>query len=374
MSRAIRPLAVAVQAYEPVIGWGGPGIGKTRMTEMLAKHLGMHLETWIASQHDPVDIAGQPYVDSQDTLRKSTPDWAQALIDAGGGMLFMDEYTGATPAVQNATLTVILDKKVGRVSLPAKTAMVLMANPADIAAGGNELSAPTANRLCHLDFAFDHSAWIDGLVQGFPLPSIPIVPDGWQDGIPSQRILVAGFNKGKSTAAYMLPNNEVDRGKAWPSPRSWDMAARLRAAALAANAGKEVEIALTIGCIGQGMGAEFIAWIDAADLPNPEDLLRDPKGFKVPERGDRTFTILASVAAAFTSNMTRDRYLATWQIFNAATKSGHKDVAASSVVAVVKASWNKPFLADKDVREIMRENVKPFISILKQAGIAPESK
>jgi hypothetical protein len=152
------------------------------------------------------------------------------------------------------------------------------------------------------------------------------------------------------------------------------MAARLRAAALAANAGKEVEIALTIGCIGQGMGTEFIAWIDAADLPNPEDLIKDPRGFKVPERGDRTFTILASVSAAVCSNMNRDRYLAAWHIFNAATKSGHKDVATAAVVALVKASINKPFLADKDVREQMREHVKPFISILKAAGLAPEGK
>jgi hypothetical protein len=382
MSKAIKAYAVAVQAFEPVIGWGDPGVGKSQMTRSLALYLQKHAKNWptgfetfIASQHDPVDIAGQPYVGSNDTLKLAVPDWAQAIIEANGGIVFFDEFTGATPACQNALLTVILDNQVGRTKLPERTARIAMANPPEIAAGGNELSAPLANRFCHLEWEFDHEGWINNYLvgNGAPLTGIPIVPETWRDGIASQRVLVAGFNKGKTTAALMLPKTDVERGKAWPSPRSWDMAARLRAASLASGADKSVEIALTRGCIGEGMAMEFIAWLDAADLPNPEELLADPKAFKVPERGDRTFTILASVSAVVCAKLTRDRYMAAWQIFSAATKSGHKDVATASVVNLVKAAIDKPFLAEEDVRKQMREHMKPFLSILKNAGLAREA-
>ena len=58
------------------------------------------------------------------------------------------------------------------------------------------------------------------------------------------------------------------------------------------------------------MGAEFLNWRNALDLPDPEELLAKPNAFKVPERGDRTFTILASVSQAVVANMTKERYLA----------------------------------------------------------------
>jgi hypothetical protein len=167
-----------------------------------------------------------------------------------------------------------------------------------------------------------------------------------------------------------LPKTDAEAGKPWPSPRSWHMAARLMAATKAANAGKDCEIALVAGCVGEGVGIEFLNWRNALDLPDPEYCLKNPDRFKLPERGDRAFTVLASIAGAVANKMTKERYLAAWQIFNHAAQVGQKDVAAASVRTLARASEGKGFLRDADLRTAMAKNLTPFVEILQAAGLA----
>ena len=360
-------MSIALQAQEPILAVGAPGIGKTTIAQALAKSLGKHMETVIASLREPSDFAGLPIV-VNGLVKLATPDWAQRLIDAGGGIAFFDEITTAPPAVQAALLRVVHEGYVGSVHLP-NVAFLAAANPPEQAAGGWELAAPLANRFCHLNWTVDSQAWIDGMLQGFPTPSYPRLPEGWRVGITEHRAVIAGFIRAKSQLLLQIPTNDAAAGKPWPSPRSWDMAARLSAANKAAGAGADSEIALVAGCVGDGVGIEYINWRNALDLPDPEELLKNPEKFEMPERGDRSFTILASVAAAVAANVTKPRYLAAWTIFRIAAKKGQKDVAAASVKALAKAGQGKGFLQDKDVREAQKENLTPFLEILKTAGL-----
>ena len=360
-------MAVALQAKCPVLALGAPGIGKTTQAQALAKSLGLHMETIIASLREPSDFAGLPIIHNG-LVTLATPDWAQRLIEAGGGIAFFDEITTAPPAVQAALLRVVHESVVGSVKLP-NVAYLAAANPPEQAAGGWELAAPLANRFCHLHWNVDSAAWIDGMLQGFPAPTFPRVPEGWESLQLESQVAVAGFIRAKSQLLLQVPSNDAAAGKPWPSPRSWHMASRLMAANKAANAGPDSEIALVAGCVGDGVGIEFLNWRNALDLPDPEELLKAPEKFEMPERGDRSFTILASVAAAVAANVTKQRYLAAWTIFRIAAKKGQKDVAAASVKALAQAGRGKAFLQDKDVREAQKENLTPFLEILKSAGL-----
>jgi hypothetical protein len=374
MSKAIAPLAVAIQAGVPVHVIGEPGTGKTSVIERaLAPALGVPCETLIASIRDTTDFGGLPYMTDTHGVKLAPPEWAQRLVKMGKGIAFFDEITTAPPAVQAALLRVILDRWVGDVKLPDSISMVAASNPIESAAGGNELAAPLANRFCHIRWSVDVKGWIEGMLNGFAAPRFPMVPDDWRDGIIHTRPIVAGFIQSKAQALLVLPKTESDMGKAWPSPRTWDMVSKLMAANNAAGAGTDTEIALVSGCVGEGMGLEFLHWRNALDLPNPEDLIAQPSKFVVPERGDQTFTILASVASCVVANMTKTRYLNAWQIFNTAAKKGKKDIAAASVTTLVVGAKGKPFLADKDVRDTMREIMVPFIEILKQAGLTRDA-
>lgn len=360
-------MAVAIQAREPVLALGAPGIGKTTMMQSVAKSLDMHMETVIASLREPSDFGGLPIINGN-TVSLAIPDWAQALIDAKGGIAFFDELTTAPPAVQGACLRVIHESVVGRTHVP-NVSYVAAANPPEQAAGGWELAAPLANRFCHINWSVDQQGWIDGMLQGFPAPTFPRLSPNWQALFTETRAQVAGFIRSKPQLLLVVPQNDAAAGKPWPSPRSWDMAARLMAANKAASAGPDSETMLVAGCVGEGVGIEFLNWRNALDLPDPETLLKNPEKFEMPERGDRSFTILASVAAAVAQNVTKQRYLAAWTIFRIAAKKGQKDVAAASVRALAKAGQGKGFLQDKDVREAQKENLLPFLEILKTAGL-----
>src|SRR5208282_3419533 len=123
------------------------------------------------------------------------------------------------------------------------------------------------------------------------------------------------------------PSDAASAGRGWPAPRTWEMAARLMAAAGAAGTGDEARSALIRGAVGEGPGVEFLAWLVEMDLPDPEQVLADPASFRLPERGDRAYAALAAIAAAVAADPTPDRWTAGWQVLGLAADAA-PDVAA----------------------------------------------
>jgi MoxR-like ATPase len=349
-----------MQAKVPVLVWGPPGAGKTATVNAVASELGLALEVVIASVREPSDFAGLPVV-RESGVSMEPPAWARRLVQAGGGALFFDEISTAPPAVQAALLRVVLDRVVGDLALPDNVGIIAAANPPEQAAGGWDLSAPLANRFCHLTWQLDTEAWIDGMVHGWSDSFVRRLPDGWEQGIPAQRALVASFIHLRRDLLLAMPESYTQLGMAWPSPRSWDMAARLMAAARAATSDEDALARLVIGCVGDGAGLEFLAWYKALDLPDPETLLRNPDEFELPSRGDQAFAVLASVVTAVTQKPSKARWLAAWTIMDRAASQGGKDIAASaarSLVPIRDAGWPLP-----------QEQLRAFIPVLIQAGL-----
>ena len=323
---AVEALGVAVAARVPVLLWGAPGTGKTSAIRAMAQAMGLPCETVIASIREPSDFAGLPIVVG-DGVRFAPPAWARRLAEAGRGLLFLDELSTAPPAVQAALLRVVLERAVGDLTLPDEVAVVAAANPPEQAADGWDLSAPLANRLCHLAWQTDPRSVADGLAGGWAAPVVPVLPDGWQAEEILSRGLVAAFLHVRPALACAPPSDAASAGRGWPSPRTWEMAARLMAAAGAAGAGDEARSALIRGAVGDGAGVEFLAWLVEMDLPDPEQVLADPASFRLPERGDRAYAALAAIAAAVAANPTPERWTAGWQVLGLAADAA-PDVAA----------------------------------------------
>ena len=323
---AVEALGVAVAARVPVLLWGAPGTGKTSAIRAMAQAMGLPCETVIASIREPSDFAGLPIVVG-DGVRFAPPAWARRLAEAGHGLLFLDELSTAPPAVQAALLRVVLERVVGDLTLPDAVAVVAAANPPEQAADGWDLSAPLANRLCHLAWQTDPRSVADGLAGGWAAPVVPVLPDGWQAEEILSRGLVAAFLHVRPALACAPPSDAASAGRGWPSPRTWEMAARLMAAAGAAGTGDEARSALIRGAVGEGPGVEFLAWLVEMDLPDPERVLADPASFRLPERGDRAYAALAAIAAAVAADPTPDRWTAGWQVLGLAADAA-PDVAA----------------------------------------------
>ena len=328
----VTALGVAVAARVPVLLWGAPGTGKTSTIRAMAGQLGWPCETVIASIREPSDFAGLPVVVG-DGVRFAPPGWAQRLAAAGRGLLFLDELSTAPPAVQAALLRVVLERVVGDLELPEDVAVVAAANPPEQAADGWDLSAPLANRLCHLTWEIDPKAVAEGLAGGWAAPTVPTLPERWQAGLGLARGLVSAFLHVRPALACAPPADAVSACRGWPSPRTWDMAARLLGAANAARAGEEggtsdeARSALVAGCVGDGAGVEFLAWLAEMDLPDPEAVLADPASFVLPKRGDRAYAAVTAVAAVVAADPTPQRWIAGWQVLGRAAAAA-PDVAA----------------------------------------------
>jgi AAA domain (dynein-related subfamily) len=355
---ALEALAIAVAARVPVLLWGGPGTGKSSAVRDMAAAMGWPCEVVIASIREPSDFAGLPVV-VDGGVRFAPPRWARHLHTAGHGVLFLDEISTAPPAVQAALLRVVLERVVGDLELPADVAVVAAANPPEQAADGWDLSAPLANRFCHLEWSPEAGAFAEGLTAGWPAPPAPDLPAGWEVRQAAARGLVGAFVAIRPTLLTAVPNEPSSAGRAWPSPRTWDMAARLLTAAELTGAAEEVRAALVTGAVGMGAGIELLTWLAEMDLGDPEAALADPDAFVLPERGDRAYAALSAVAAAVAANPTPERWSAGWRVLGGAS-AATPDVAATAARVLARCRPSGAALPPE---------IKLFAPLLRDAGL-----
>ncbi|MQY09335.1 AAA family ATPase [Actinomadura macrotermitis] len=365
-STQLEALALAVTANLPVLLWGEPGIGKSAGLERLADGLGVPLETVIASVHEPSDFAGLPVIGDDPAatgVPMAPPDWAVRLAAAGRGLVFFDELSSAPPAVQAALLRVVLERRVGSLTLPGPVRVVAAANPPASAADGWHLSPPLANRFVHLHWTHDPRTVARGLAGTWPEPAVPVVDPAKAAGaVARARGAVSGFLTARPGLAHHLPDSAEARGGAWPSPRSWEMALRLLAAGYATGAGDDAVAAAVVGAVGDGAGLELLAYLEALDLPDPDKVLANPGAFALPSRGDRQLAFLTAVVSAVQGDLTRKRWEAGWAVLAKAVDAGVPDVAAraaADLAALRDLDWPVP------------DGIDGFVDLLRLSGALP---
>jgi hypothetical protein len=342
-------LMLAVTADLPVLLWGEPGIGKTAAMSQLAADLDLPLTTVIASVHEPSDFAGLPIVGedpAEQGVPMAPPDWAVRLVRAGRGLLFLDELSTAPPAVQAALLRLVLERRVGTLRLPPAVRIVAAANPRSSAADGWELSAPLANRFVHLQWTYEHDVVVRGLGGTWPRTALPRLDrDRLPEAVALARRAVCAFLTARPGLVHRMPTDEARRGGPWPSPRSWEMALRLIAFAVAAGMSRDVLSMVVRGTVGDGPGLELLASLDRLDLPDPEELLADPAGAELPERGDLRQAVLDAVVAAVRKRPEKNRWDAAWILLVRALETGAPDlvvVPATTLATLRRDDWAVP--------------------------------
>jgi hypothetical protein len=95
------------------------------------------------------------------------------------------------------------------------------------------------------------------------------------------------------------------------------------------------------------------------DLPDPEAVLADPASFVLPDRGDRAYAALTSVAAAVAGRPTPERWHAGWQVLG---KAGEQAPDVAAVAARILARC-RPDGATPPAE------VKAFLPLLRDAGL-----
>ena len=357
--------AIAIQVGRPVHILGQPGIGKTAFVQSLAEKLDYHLETFIASTHEPSDVNGFPAVVDGFAEFLPGPMIRRILEKHEEGIqsiLFLDEISTAPPAMQAGCLRLVHERMAGRVELPESTWIVLASNPVGTSAGTFLLSAAMANRMLHVEWKVDHDKWVEGMLKGWDAMDIKELPADWKDNMEEARVMVASFIGVNKARLLDQPDDTNNASKAWPSPRTWEMASEYLCAANAMGYGEEEIVQLLSGVLGAGAGLEFANWYDNRDLLKPEDYLANPEKCPLPDRSDQIYAALNSIVVHVTNKepMTKKDWKGAWIVLGRAAKAGKADFAALPAKILVKAR-PKNFQVP--------ENVVEFLPALKAAGL-----
>lgn len=331
LSTSVTVIDACGRAHVPVLLMSDPGMGKSSLVRGIAEAEGLSCETVLGSIREPADVAGMPIVTDQGAVLDA-PAWAKRLAEAGAGYLFLDELTTCPPSVQAAMLAVALDRTVGDLRLPDGVRVVAGANPADRAADGYEISAPLANRFCHLTYAPGVDEWLEGMQGGWAAPPASRAV-AWDKARHAAQVgAVTGFVRTRPDLLHAFPASAAGVGGAWPSRRTWDMLARslthLREDDHAAAQ------AVTFGLVGEGAGVEFLSWRREADLPDPARVVEDPSIVSWRDRPDRVWAVLSGVVGWATGQGTVEAWRKAWGPLLAAANAGAPDVAAAAARAL----------------------------------------
>jgi MoxR-like ATPase len=263
-------LRTLVPLQQPVFLWGAPGVGKSQVVAQVAEELGRELIDIRAVLLDPVDLRGLPSVNDDGIAHWCPPSF---LPTQGEGVLFLDELNAAPPLVQAACYQLVLDRKVGEYTLPDGWTVVAAGNRETDRAVTHRMPSALANRFVHLDFSVDVETWLE-----------------WAE----QRELaeeVRAFIRFRPNLLHDFDPKKSE--KAFPSPRSWEFAARI----IAACPEPDVELSLLKGTVGPGAAIEFAGFSKLfRQLPDPEVIINDPESAEIPEEPATLYALCEALA------------------------------------------------------------------------------
>ncbi|WP_203903646.1 ATP-binding protein [Virgisporangium aliadipatigenens] len=140
----------------PVFLWGPPGIGKSSLVRAFADALGLPCVTLLGTQLAPEDLIGVPEL-VEGRSRFAPPE---TIARDEPYCLFLDELNAATPEVQKAFYSLILDRRVGAYELPAGSIVLGAGNRATDNALARPMASALVNRLVHVHLRASATDWL----------------------------------------------------------------------------------------------------------------------------------------------------------------------------------------------------------------------
>lgn len=345
----VRRFHVCFLSSLPTCLWGEPGTGKTARILSYAKARGLHLERWLLSRCESIDLKPRVYHEGK-VIVGEPPEIAklrEATRSGKKGMLFLDELNRATREVEGAALDII--------DAPPPDVFVAAAcNPPSRGQAARSLESAAANRFVHLDVGADAKSWAFAMLAGWSvdaLDSEEIKPEVAEKALKKTSAVVAGFIRRRSELLEKPPQNTAEAGKAWPSTRTWDYLRKLHATCLATDLPEDDVRAVLMGCVGSS-ALEYLAFFADSDLIDPEDALAHPEKFTPDaERPDRTVAAMTGIVGAVSGDLTDARWCAAWKIVERCapdSPSQHSQADAGVVGADMLCAIYKKLRDEKD--------------------------
>lgn len=293
-TQIVTALGYLIDANQPVMLHGSPGVGKSDVVRQIAKQRGIELIDLRLSQLDPVDLRGVPSVDAKKHITTwNTPSF---LPTDGKGILFLDEINSAAQATQAAAYQLVLDRKLGDYELPPGWAIIAAGNRATDRAIVNQMSTALKNRFTHLNYEVNNDDWCDWALKN----NIAVEVLGF---IRFRPMLLNEFEQRNESKEEKERVQRLKDAQAFATPRSWEFLSKV----VQQKPSSDIEYELYTGIVGEGAAAEFMGYLKYyRDLPNLDALLMNPGSAKVPEEPATLYALATGLATKATKdNMER---------------------------------------------------------------------
>lgn len=290
----------ALRSDTPIHLIGAPGIGKTEITHQVGSLWSAYCKAdrpvipCILSQMDMADVGGIPVPDPVTGRVLRLPMGPIRRASEAPCILFLDEYLNAHPALQGASLTLILERWAGDFKLHPETRLILASNPVALSAGGHEQTLPSLGRMRQINV----EPTIDE-VRTFMRTIGEDTPTGVKAGAQTRAQVLRdlGWDLSATLGAdpgllqNTPPPSAATSGESWACGRNYVRAFGALADLFTeggcvhpANGPLDPLVVATLaGDIGETQAHALIAmWRTRNKLPTKEEIIADPKGSKLP--------------------------------------------------------------------------------------------
>ncbi len=279
-------ITIAVNSNTPLMLWGPPGCGKSQGMSQWCKENDYEYIDIRLSQKDAVDLMGIPYRNP----KTNRTEWAVPSIwptDPDKKYLIaFDEIHHGTQATLSASFQAIQERRIGDYFFPDSVRFVAAGNRAKDRTYANQMPSALRNRFGHGDVESGEEDWlswatsvgIDPRITGFIRFSPPSL---------NEFIEHSQSEDEKKRASLVKTHN------AFATPRSWEATDRVLKVADFKTASNFIT-----GLIGEEIFAKFKGYIDYyQDLPDLDDLIKNPNKFEAPSGLGLQFAIISGLAA-----------------------------------------------------------------------------
>jgi len=281
-----RVLTVARKTGDVPFFCGPPGCGKSQITAQWARgqangeDFGFGFESLYLTDLDPTDLRGMPFPDRE----TQTVEWfSSGLLPLEGndafpeaGLLLLDDYPQALPAMQAAARQIILDRRIGGKALKPGWICCLCGNRDEDRAATHRMPSHVVSAL--------NIFQID-----------PQDVDGWIAYAKSQQFAVEVIAFLKFRPKLLHAFDPKSKEKQYPCYRAWERVSR----GLQAEIPQELELAHVEAALGLAAASEFVAFLRTwRTLPNISLILTDPEHAEVPGQGQESAIYATALALA----------------------------------------------------------------------------
>jgi hypothetical protein len=267
-------LVTMYELRRPVMIWGPPGGGQSSIAQQTAtERLGIEHKPLVLVYRDITDVNGVP-VPVDGICKWTEPDW---LPQSGAGMIVIEEPLQAPKKVFNGLSSLLLERAKGDYKLPDGWAINLASNREQDRADVTAIASHIANRIMHVEYMIDTDIWCrHAMSNAFATEVVAFI---------------------RFRPALLHAFDPRSRGKAFPSPRTWEILSDIIKRGIPPGC----ELPVYTGTVGDAAGTEFAGFMEVwRELPSVESVIGSPEQAIVPSDSATTYALCGALARRMT--------------------------------------------------------------------------